>query len=131
MSTHTPQTTPNLVQWVKYLMGMRLPDSMHDWVVNDATGPGHNRRFFIRGALMFVPFLVVALVLPSPLWVKLALVAMMALPAIVFVGGLRSIYLQELLADNGIDPHTESGSQLAEHRRRTAVYEEKYRHRAA
>ncbi|BDH59023.1 hypothetical protein MTP03_39620 [Tsukamurella sp. PLM1] len=110
---------------------MRLPDSMRDWVINDATGPGHNRRFFIRGALMFVPFLVVALVLPSPGWVKVALIAMMLLPAIVFVGGLRTIYLQELLADNGIDPHTESGSQLEEHRRRARVYEEKYRRRAA
>lgn len=127
----TTRTTPNLVERVKYLLGMRLPDSMRDWVVNDATGPGHNRRFFIRGALMFAPFLVVALILPSPLWVKLALVAMMALPAIVFVGGLRSIYLQELLVDNGIDPHTESGRQLEEHRRRAQVYEQKYRHRAA
>lgn len=130
MST-TMRTAPNLLERVKYLMGMRLPDSMRDWVVNDATGPGHNRRFFLRGALMFVPFLVVTLLLPAPLWVKLALVAMMALPAIVFVGGLRSIYLQELLVDNGIDPHTESGSQLSEHRRRARAYEDKYRHRAA
>lgn len=127
----TTRTTPNLFERVKYLLGMRLPDSMRDWVINDATGPGHNRRFFIRGALMFVPFLIVALVLPSPVWVKLALIAMMALPAIVFVGGLRTIYLQELLVDNGIDPHTESGKQLAEHRRRSQVYEQKYRHRAA
>ncbi|SDQ62191.1 hypothetical protein SAMN04489765_1151 [Tsukamurella pulmonis] len=131
MSTSTNRTRPNLLERVKYLMGMRLPDSMRDWVVNDATGPGHNRRFFIRGALMFLPFVVVALALPSPLWVKLALVAMMALPAIVFIGGLRSIYLQELLADNGIDPHTESGRQRERHHRRARVYEAKYRHRAA
>ena len=91
MSTSTNRTRPNLLERVKYLMGMRLPDSMRDWVVNDATGPGHNRRFFIRGALMFLPFVVVALALPSPLWVKLALVAMMALPAIVFVGSVRCV----------------------------------------
>ncbi|GAB3129441.1 DUF5313 domain-containing protein [Tsukamurella serpentis] len=127
MSTSTVRTTPNLWQRVQYLMGRRLPDSMRDWVVRDATGPGHNRRFFIRGALMFLPFVVVALLLPSPLWVKLAMVAMMLLPAIVFVGGLRSIYLQELLVDNGIDPHTESGAQLQEHRRRAAEYDRKYR----
>lgn len=127
MSKPTQRTTPNLVERVKYLLGMRLPDSMRDWVVNDATGPGHNRRFFIRGALMFLPFVVVALILPSPLWVKLALIAMMALPAIVFVGGLRTIYLQELLADNDLDPHIESGKQLEEHRRRAAEYDKKYR----
>ncbi|WP_068745249.1 DUF5313 family protein [Tsukamurella pseudospumae] len=127
----TTRTTPTFLERVKYLLGMRLPESMNDWVIRDATGPGHNRRYFTRGALMFVPFLVVALLLPSPLWVKLTLIAMMALPAIVFLGGLRSIYLQELLADNGLDPHIESGKQLAEHERRAEVYEHKYRHRAA
>ncbi|NKY19381.1 DUF5313 family protein [Tsukamurella spumae] len=127
----TTRTTPNLIERVKYLLGMRLPESMNDWVIRDATGPGHNRRYFTRGALMFVPFLAVALLLPMPLWVKITLIAMMALPAIVFICGLRSIYLQELLADNGIDAHTESGRQLAEHRRRTSVYEATYRHRAA
>ncbi|CAM3841653.1 MULTISPECIES: DUF5313 family protein [Tsukamurella] len=131
MSTSTERSTPNLVQRMKYLMGMRLPDSMRDWVIRDATGPGHNRRYFTRGAMMFLPFVVVALLLPSPLWVKLALVAMMLLPAIVFIGGMRSIYLQELLADNDLDPHIESGAQLREHERRATVYAAKYRHRAA
>lgn len=127
MSTHTLRTSPNLFERVEYLLGIRLPESMHDWVVRDATGPGHNRRYFIRGALVFVPFVVVALVLPSPAWVKIAMIVMMLLPLVVFVGGMRTIYLQELLADNGIDTHTESGAQLAEHERRAAVYEAKFR----
>ncbi|ADG80052.1 putative protein OS=Tsukamurella paurometabola (strain ATCC 8368 / DSM / CCUG 35730 /CIP 100753 / JCM 10117 / KCTC 9821 / NBRC 16120 / NCIMB 702349/ NCTC 13040) OX=521096 GN=Tpau_3471 PE=4 SV=1 [Tsukamurella paurometabola] len=100
---------------------------MREWVVRDATGPGHNRRYFVRGTLMFLPFAVALMVLPSPWWVKASLAVMVLLPALYFLSALRAAYLQELLADNDIDPHTQSGRWQVEHDRQAAAYAQKYR----
>jgi hypothetical protein len=127
MSTSTVRTQPNLIQRVEYLCGRHLPDSMHDWVVNDTTGPGHNRRYFFRGFLMSIPLLVVIAVLPIALWIKVVMVAMVLLPGMFFLTALRPIYLQELMIDNDVDPHTVTGKWAAEHERQAAVYSTKFR----
>ena len=118
---------PNLLERVEYLCGRHLPDSMHDWVVRDATGPGHNRRYFVRGILMFVPLVVVIGLLPIALWIKLVMIAMMVLPAIYFLTALRPVYLAELLIDNDIDPDTVSDHWADERERQAQVYAEKFR----
>lgn len=100
---------------------------MREWVVRDATGPGHNRRYFIRGTLMFLPFVVAIMFIPTAWWVKAALILMVLVPALYFLSALRWVYLEELLIDNDIDPHTLSGKWRVEHDRRADAYAQKYR----
>ena len=38
MGSDTAHTKPNLVQYISYCYGRRLPDSMRDWVRNDLAG---------------------------------------------------------------------------------------------
>ena len=52
---------PNLIQYLGYSYGRRLPDSMREWVANDLAGYGAVRRHMIR---MVIPPLFVL----APLW---------------------------------------------------------------
>ncbi|GAA4387429.1 DUF5313 family protein [Tsukamurella soli] len=118
---------PNTVERVEYLCGRHLPDSMHEWVVRDAAGPGHNRRYYTRGILMFVPIIVAILVIPTAWWVKVAMILLVMLPAGFFLTALKDIYLKHLLIDNDIDPDIQTGKWRAEHDRRAAAYDSKFR----
>ena len=48
---NTP-TKPNLLQYIGYCYGRRLPDSMRDWVREDLTGKGATIRMMVR---VFIP----------------------------------------------------------------------------
>ncbi len=60
MSDHT-RSKPNVVEYIGYCYGRRLPDSMRDWVRNDLAGKGATTRMMIR---VFVP----ALLIMVPFW---------------------------------------------------------------
>lgn len=100
---------------------------MHEWVVNDTTGPGHNRRYFFRGFLMSIPLLIVIAVLPIEAWIKVVMVAMVLIPGFFFLTALRPQYLQELMIDNEVDPETVTGKWAVEHDRQATVYAAKFR----
>ncbi|MFC7754045.1 DUF5313 family protein [Tsukamurella soli] len=127
MSNQTIRDRPNVVERVEYLFGRDLPPAMHGWVLHDAAGPGHNRRYFERGVAMFLPLIVIIWVLPIEWQIKVGMSAIVLLPAVYFLTALRHVYLQHLLQDNEFDPDVETGKWLAEHERRAAVYEAKFR----
>ncbi|EGD55223.1 DUF5313 family protein [Gordonia neofelifaecis] len=94
---------PGFLQKIGYLLGRPLPASMRDWVLEDLTGPGHIRRYVIRGLIPVIPLFVAFLFIPGPLWVKLGMVVLLLIPFLYFQIALSRVYRRHLLVNNGLD----------------------------
>lgn len=96
--------TPNPLQRLRYICGGTLPESMSEWVRNDLTGPGAARRYLLR---LMIPLLVVLslfLLVPGPLWMGGAMMALIFLPLMFFAIALTYVYRRYRLAKHGLDP---------------------------
>ncbi|MGS2810457.1 DUF5313 family protein [Nocardia sp. MW-W600-9] len=100
----TARTTPNIVERLRYVTGGTLPESMHDWVVDDITGPGATRRYLTRILIPVIPPLCVFLLIPGPLWIGLAMMGLLYLPLIYFTTALMYVYRRHRLIKHGLDP---------------------------
>lgn len=70
---------PNVVQWVRYAFGGRLPDRYRDWVLHDTTSRNWVGRYVFRILVQTLPWLVAGfllLTLLTPLPAGLVLGAM-------------------------------------------------------
>ena len=96
--------TPNAWQYLRYIYGGRLPDSMRDWVRNDLAGKGATRRMMVR---MFIPALVVMLpfwFIPTTLDVHLSMTLPILIPFIYFSHALNKVWRRHMLRVHGLDP---------------------------
>ncbi|MEV6320503.1 DUF5313 family protein [Nocardia sp. NPDC051787] len=96
--------TPSLTQRLGYICGRTLPDSMSDWVRADLVGPGATRRYLVRFLVPVLPVLMLFLLLPGPLWMGLAMMALLYLPLIYFTVALLYVYRRHRLIKHGLDP---------------------------
>lgn len=114
--------TPTLPQRIRYICGATLPPSMTAWVINDLTGPGAARRYMLRILIPIIVPLCGFLLIPGPLWMGLAMMALLYLPLIYFTAALMYVYRRARLAKHGLDP------ALADqrHRQRSAAAREAY-----
>ncbi|MTE17140.1 DUF5313 family protein [Nocardia aurantiaca] len=103
---------PNLVQRLRYICGGTLPPSMAQWVIDDLTGPGAARRYMMRILIPIIPPLCLFLLIPGPMWMGLAMMALLYLPLIYFTAALMYVFRRARLAKHGLDP------ALADHRER-------------
>src|SRR4029079_3384935 len=96
-------TRPTPIQYVAYVYGRRLPDSMRSWVANDLAGPGAVRRHMIRMAIP--PLLVLApfWLLPASLYVHLEMTAPIYMWAILMALALSTVWRRHRLAQHGLD----------------------------
>jgi len=96
---------PTPIQYVAYVYGRRLPDSMRSWVANDLAGPGAVRRHMIRMAIP--PLLVLApfWLLPASLYVHLEMTAPIYAWAILMALALNKIWRRYRLGQHGLDPN--------------------------
>ena len=104
MSTKTARTRPNVLQYVGYSYGRRLPDSMRDWVRNDLAGEGATIRMMAR---VFVPaFLILApfWLIPTTLVVHLSMTLPILIPFVYFSHALNKVWRRHMLAKHGLDP---------------------------
>ncbi|CAG7588537.1 DUF5313 family protein [Rhodococcus opacus] len=95
---------PSPSQYVGYLFGRTLPDSMQDWVRNDLVGPGASVRYVLRFMLPVVAVLALFLLIPGPIWIPLAMMALLLLPLLYFAVALMNIYRRHRLLSHGLDP---------------------------
>lgn len=95
---------PGFGQKIGYLLGRPLPESMRDWIRNDLTGPGHARRYFLRGLIPVIPLFVIFLLIPGQLWVRLGMIVLLLIPFVYFQIALSRVYRRHLLVNNGLDP---------------------------
>ncbi|MEV0296669.1 DUF5313 family protein [Nocardia sp. NPDC050710] len=96
--------TPTPTQRVGYIWGRTLPASMSGWVLADLTGPGATRRYLTRILVPILPVLCVFLLLPGPLWMGLAMMALLYIPLIYFTVALMYVYRRHRLIKHGLDP---------------------------
>ncbi|QIS11336.1 DUF5313 family protein [Nocardia arthritidis] len=96
--------TPSIAQRIRYACGGTLPPSMSDWVIDDLTGPGAARRYLLRILIPIIPPLCLFLLIPGPLWMGLAMMALLYLPLIYFTVALMYVYRRHRLAKHGLDP---------------------------
>ncbi|MDR2280199.1 MAG: DUF5313 domain-containing protein [Gordonia sp. (in: high G+C Gram-positive bacteria)] len=94
---------PGLLQKIGYLLGRPLPVSMRDWVRNDLTGPGHVRRYIVRGLIPLVPLLVGFWFIPGPLLLRGGMMLLILIPFVYFQIALIRVYRRHLLINNGLD----------------------------
>lgn len=97
-------TKPGPVQRVSYFFGRTLPAEMRDWVRDDILGPGGSRRYLVRWVTPLVPFLLLFLLIPGPVWVPLAMMLLLLLPLVYFAVALMPIWQRHRLEQHGIDP---------------------------
>ncbi|QIS21644.1 DUF5313 family protein [Nocardia terpenica] len=121
----TERTTPTLRQRFRYVCGGTLPSSMSAWVINDITGPGAARRYLARILIPIIAPLCLFLLIPGPLWMGLAMMALLYLPLIYFTIALMYVYRRARLAKHGLDPALAD----ARERRRAAAEHEAYERR--
>lgn len=105
MADPRPNPRPNVVQYLTYAYGRRLPDSMREWVKRDLAGPGALRRHMIRMAIP--PLLVLAplWLLPASLYVHLEMTVPIYAWAILMALALNKIWRRHRLAQHGLDPN--------------------------
>ncbi|MFD4295378.1 DUF5313 family protein [Rhodococcus sp. NPDC058505] len=97
--------TPSFGQYLGYLVGRTLPDSMQDWVRNDVMGPGSSVRYVLRFTLPLIPiFVAFYLLIPGERWIPLAMMALLLLPVLYFAIALMNIYRRHRLLSHGLDP---------------------------
>ncbi|MGV9801456.1 DUF5313 domain-containing protein [Mycobacterium sp. NPDC003449] len=101
MATHRP----NLVQYIAYSYGQRLPDPMRDWVARDLADHGAVRRHMIRMAIP--PFLVLApfWLLPASLYVHLEMTVPIYIWALLIALALNKVWRRHRLAQHDLDPN--------------------------
>ncbi|MGC0366801.1 hypothetical protein ABH922_004785 [Rhodococcus sp. 27YEA15] len=95
---------PSFPQYCRYLLGGTLPDSLQDWVRNDLVGPGAQVRYVIRFTLPITLVLLLFLLIPGPVWIPLAMIALLAIPLLYFAVALGNIYRRHRLLSHGLDP---------------------------
>ena len=98
------QTRPNFPQYCGYLLGKTLPDRYQDWVRNDLVGPGAQARYIIRFTVPATLILLLFLLIPGPIWIPLAMMALLLIPLAYFVVALGTIYRRHRLLSHGLDP---------------------------
>ena len=96
--------TPNPLQRLRYICGGTLPESMSEWVRNDLTGPGAARRYLLRLMIPLLLVLSLFLLVPGPLWMGGAMMALIFLPLMFFAIALTYVYRRYRLAKHGLDP---------------------------
>ena len=98
-------TDPPHLQYLAYVYGRRLPDSMRTWVAEDLAGEGAVRRHLIRMAIP--PLLVLApfWLLPASLYVHLEMTVPIFIWAVLMSLALNKIWRRHRLAQHGLDPN--------------------------
>lgn len=104
MTADTPRTKPNLLQYIGYCYGRRLPDSMRDWVRNDLAGKGATVRTMVRAAIPALIVLSPFWFVPMSLYLHLSTTLPIFIPFVLFSHALNKVYRRHRLRQHGLDP---------------------------
>lgn len=118
-------TRPNPLQYVAYCYGKVLPASMNDWVREDLSGKGAQRRTLVRVAVPALLIIAPLWLIPTTTYMHLAMSALLFLPFVYFAHALDKIWRTHRLRQHNLDP--ELVDELA--RQRNAHIREAYRKR--
>jgi hypothetical protein len=105
MSEGAGRTRPNVLQYIRYCCGRRLPDSMRDWVRNDLAGKGATGRMMMRVAVPAVLVLAPFWLIPTTLDVHLTMTLPILIPFVYFSHALNKVWRRHMLAVHDLDPN--------------------------
>lgn len=108
------------------MFGRTLPTEMREWVRDDIVGPGAARRYLLRWNLPLIPFLLLFLLIPGPVWMPLSMMLLLLLPWIYFSVALMPIWQRHRLQQHGFDPALLSAKARARADRERADYERRF-----
>ncbi|MFF2553524.1 DUF5313 family protein [Nocardia sp. NPDC058058] len=120
------RSTPTLAQRLGYICGRTLPPAMSDWVREDVIGPGATRRYLLRILIPIIPVLCLFLLIPGPLWMRLAMMALLYLPLIYFTVALTYVFRRNKLIKHGIDPALADADRRDREAAERQSYEERH-----
>lgn len=103
MTSETTRSRPNLVEYVTYCYGRRLPDSMRDWVRHDLAGNGATRRMMVRVLLPALVVLAPFWLIPTTLDVHLSMTLPILIPFVYFSHALNKVWRRHQLMKHGLD----------------------------
>ncbi|WP_132472777.1 DUF5313 family protein [Rhodococcus sp. SMB37] len=117
---------PNLPQRIGYMFGRTLPVELREWVREDILGPGGTRRYLLRWNLPLIPFLLLFLLIPGPVWIPLSMMLLLLIPWIYFSVALMPIWQRHRLQQHGYDPRLLGAKARARADRERADYERRF-----
>lgn len=94
---------PNVLQYIGYCYGKRLPNSMRQWVADDLAGPGATRRMMMR---MFVPAVLILTpfwIVPMSLYLHMSTTLPILIPFVFFSHALNKVWRRHMLRKHGLD----------------------------
>jgi uncharacterized protein DUF5313 len=104
MSDPTARSRPNALEYIGYCYGRRLPNSMHEWVVNDLAGPGATLRMMVRVFIPAVLILTPFWIIPMSLYLHLSTTLPILIPFVFFSHALNKVWRRHMLRKHGLDP---------------------------
>jgi Flp pilus assembly protein TadB len=122
-------TRPNLLQYIGYSFGRKLPDSMRDWVRNDLTGDAALARHLFRAMVPFLPvFAAVVLLLPGPFVLRGASLLLALILALIYAFAFRDMNRRRRLAQHGLPVDLEDAPTARRRERSREQYRRLYGH---
>jgi Family of unknown function (DUF5313) len=103
--SNAPRNRPNLLEYIGYCYGRRLPDSMRGWVRNDLAGKGAVRRHLIRVAIPALLVLTPFWFIPASFYVHLEMTAPIFIMFVLFSHALNKVWRRHRLQQHGLDPN--------------------------
>jgi hypothetical protein len=95
---------PTLVQRIAYSYGKVLPPAMNDWVRDDLTGKGAQRRTLVRVGIPAILIVAPLWLIPASVGMHLAMSSLLLLPFVYFTHALDKVWRAHRLRQHGLDP---------------------------
>ena len=103
VTTDAGPAKPNVMQYIGYCYGQRLPNSMRQWVADDLAGPGATRRMMLRMVVPAVLILTPFWIVPMSLYLHLSTTVPILIPFIFFSHALNKVWRRHMLRKHGLD----------------------------
>ncbi|MRH89138.1 hypothetical protein GFY24_17055 [Nocardia sp. SYP-A9097] len=117
---------PNPIQWIGYSCGMRLPDSLQEWVRNDLTGTFAVPRHLVRGMFPLLPIFAAFLLFPGELWLRASMILLAVLLAAFYIIAYMPMNRAHRLGKHGLPADLENPTQASRRAAERASYEARY-----
>ena len=126
MNSDDHNARPNLLQYVGYCYGKKLPDSMQAWIRNDLAGKGATTRMIIRVTIPALLLLAPFWLIPTTLYVHAGMTVPILIPFIYFAIALNRVWRRHRLAQHHLDPDLVDALARKRDAHIHRAYEERY-----
>ena len=100
---------PSAAQWLRYALGGRLPEPLHDWVRHDLTDADWRWRLVLRVLVQCALPAAVILLLPAPVGIRVLMVALLLLGALFTAGAYGDELRDRRMRQHGLIPPRRPG----------------------